>query len=421
MNSGKRRQEQGLKSVGSIIVFATIGLALLAFLVSGPNLPSPNTVDVVWNWLSVGESGSATLRNIGLLIVAAIGMPFAIWRTMVAGKQAQIAQRSLRNERYQKAVEMLGNSVLSVRLGGIYALHQLAKEEPAHYHVQAMRLFSAFLRHPPALSTTDTDQMATLIEVAGQEAKSGTHVRRDIEDIFRTLGARTKEEIEVETKSGYELVIYEANLRGLKIRDVTEFKYTLDPKKGTLTQHERPRRENLSNVHFRRVDFSNVDLSFTNMSEGEFWDPTFVDARLEETDLSGTSWDGGTLEAAMLSSADLSNANFLRVSMSGANMDRANLTGVVFQETDLSGATFRDANISGACFSSFQYRTGLLSRSGIKRLGVEAEGLYVGVRNLTQGQIDQARADPKNPPLLDGITDPNTGEQLVWRGKPLST
>ena len=38
---------------------------------------------------------------------------------------------------------------------------------------------------------------------------------------------------------------------------------------------------------------------------------------------------------------------------------------------------------------------------------------------LTQGQLDEARSDPNNPPFLEGVLDAETGEQLVWRGKPL--
>ena len=43
---------------------------------------------------------------------------------------------------------MLGSQVLSVRLGGIYALARLAREYPEEYHVQIMRLLLCF-RAPP--------------------------------------------------------------------------------------------------------------------------------------------------------------------------------------------------------------------------------------------------------------------------------
>lgn len=33
--------------------------------------------------------------------------------------------------------------------------------------------------------------------------------------------------------------------------------------------------------------------------------------------------------------------------------------------------------------------------------------------------LDEARSDPQNPTNLNGVLDAETGEQLVWQGKPL--
>ena len=84
-------------------------------------------VVVLWDWLAKDESGSATIRNIGLVIAGSLAIPLAIWRAVVADRQAssaqhqtEIAQQGLLNERYQKAAEMLGSDVLSVRIGGVH-------------------------------------------------------------------------------------------------------------------------------------------------------------------------------------------------------------------------------------------------------------------------------------------------------------
>ena len=84
----------------------------------------------LWNWLSGDDSASTTIRNIGFIMAGSVALPLAIWRGIVADKQADTAQRSLLNERYQQGAEMLGNNVLSVRLGGMYALQRLAAEHP---------------------------------------------------------------------------------------------------------------------------------------------------------------------------------------------------------------------------------------------------------------------------------------------------
>ena len=63
--------------------------------------------------------------TIFFLFAAFFSIPIAIWRSTVAEQQAITAQSGLFNERYQKGAEMLGSKVLSVRLGGIYALRTL--------------------------------------------------------------------------------------------------------------------------------------------------------------------------------------------------------------------------------------------------------------------------------------------------------
>ena len=91
--------------------------------------------DSVWMWLgerSVSrESKSTTIRNVGLLLAGFVAIWFALWRSRVASRQANTAHHSLLNERYQKAVDMLGSDQMSVRLGGIYALQALIKKSLA--------------------------------------------------------------------------------------------------------------------------------------------------------------------------------------------------------------------------------------------------------------------------------------------------
>ena len=105
-----------------------------------------------WDWL---RPKADTIRVIALVAGGVIAAMLALWRSLIAERQAnaaqgqlKIAQLSLLNERYQKGAEMLGSGILAVRLGGIYALRRLAEEHPQEYHIQIMSLFCAFVRHP---------------------------------------------------------------------------------------------------------------------------------------------------------------------------------------------------------------------------------------------------------------------------------
>ena len=75
---------------------------------------------ISWDWLQTtpdaGESGSSTIRNLGLVLAALVALPIAIWRSRVAQIEANTAQRTLSNQLYQQGAEMLQSVDLSVRL-----------------------------------------------------------------------------------------------------------------------------------------------------------------------------------------------------------------------------------------------------------------------------------------------------------------
>ncbi len=174
-------------------------------------------VAMLWDWVAKDESGSATIRNIGLVIAGSLAIPLAIWRAIVADKQASsahyqtvIAQQGLLNERYQKAAEMLGSDVLSVRIGGVHALRGLAMEQPDQYHVRVMQLLCAFARNP-AKGGTDRGELAT--------SRIHSHIeflmlREDLQAVMDVIRGRSKAEVHLEERAGFRLQLQYADLRG---------------------------------------------------------------------------------------------------------------------------------------------------------------------------------------------------------------
>ena len=238
-------------------------------------------------------------RNLILVVAAAIGLPLAIWRSIVANRQSETAQRNLLNERYQKGAEMLDSEGLSVRLGGIYALERLAREHAENYHIPIIKILCAFVHKPyPPRDENDT-------------------IRKDVQAIMTALGGRNKKQQEIE------------------------------------------RQEIIENQEINAQPI----LSFNHAKLYGAW--------LPKANLSGAGLTKVDLSKAWLKGADLSNAWLALANLSGAELNNA----------DLSGAWLE------------------------------------GARGLTQGQLDEAVADPKNPPDLTGAKDSKTGEPLVWRGK----
>ena len=187
------------------------------------------------DWLSNLESWSTIIRNLALVIAAGIALWFAKQRIVVSDRQAETAQRSLLNERYQQGAEMLGSKVLSVRLGGIYALARLAREHPGDYHTQIMSLLCMFARRPPAVEELERDELS-----------------EDVLEVMEVVRVRSDAQIKIEKEEKYRLDLSEVNLPGANLKSA-----------------------NLSNT-----DLMNANLADTNLTEANLFNANLFHALL---------------------------------------------------------------------------------------------------------------------------------------------
>ncbi len=258
-----------------------------------------------WDWLGADESGSTTIRNVGLIFVGVIALPLAVWRGMVAERQAATAQKGLLNERYRQGAEMLGRDVLSVRLGGIYALQSLAQEQLEEYHIQIMRLLCAFVRNPPARDEGDNG------EETGKGLPSGLSSRReDVQAAMEAIGARREKHLILERKAGFL-----PDLRGA----------------------------NLSYTKLAALNVSGADLTYALLS-----DANMAGANLSRADLSSANLSGAVLPYADLSNAKLAHANLSQALLFGANLSNTDLDNTILTRADLVGGTFSGEDKSPA-------------------------------------------------------------------------
>ena len=328
------------------------------------------------------ESNSSTVRNIGFIIAGALALVFAVWRGVLSQRQAktaerqadtalrqietaqlqvetsqsqtEIAQQGLLNERYQRGAEMLGSEVLSVRLGGIYALQRLADEHPEQYHLQIVRLLCAFVRNPPG-------EVEGLVSDYDEDGEPILGLREDVEAAMHVLGRRTEAGIVLgRANESFQLSLLNSNLQGGVLQEL-----------------------NLSGAFLYSANLSRTFLGYSDLSHAFFGRSDLSGARLPSTILSTVSFED----------ANLSNAMFPRAYLYDARFAGANLT----------GADLRDADLTRAFFNG---------------RGRNGEFVYPAI-GLTQAQLDVARSDPNNPPILVGVLDAETGKQLVWQGKSL--
>ena len=324
---------------------------------------------------AIPVSNSETVRNAGLLIAGGLAFIFAGWRAWIAERhanaarsqaeyaqrQADTAQQSLLNERYQRGGEMLGSSVHSSRMAGIYSLERLAREHPEQYHVQIMNL----------LCTCASDSAKIDLDPYHWELIENiplTTLREDIQAILTIVGNRGEPTFGIEKAANF----------------VPRFN-------GTDLSVAVLHKANLFNASLQAVKLTFADLRECNLRGSAIRDSSLSHARLDGSMLGNSSIISTNISGASLVEADLSGAILTIVNLTEAKLQQANLSGTFIGGVSFSGATLEETNLSGA------------------RLGPHTE--------ITQNQLDQAVADPSKPPsIAEGTCDIDTGEPLVWRG-----
>ena len=345
----------------------------------------------VWPSEEVGVDWAARLeriRNVAIILGGIVALGLAYWRGKAADRQASAAQAQVNtasrqidaaheqvqaaqeqgqmmlqgqlNQRYEKGSEMLGSSVLSVRMGGIFALERLAQEHPTQYHVEVMKVLFAFIRQPIDDGGTTNYKM---IGVRG--------ARQDVQAALDAVRLCRVENRVVELNSEFFVDLHGADLR--------------------------------------KADLSNIDLSTMFVSNVRAFRSRSFGGRGVVSDLSHATVTGAELSLAIIASAHcaftdfsdsrlvsakMPNAFFIRTSFRNAHLGGADVSGASFEDANLRGAKLRRTNLSGAKFT-------------------ESEPRAMG---LTQEQLNEACADPSKRPDLGNVVDADTGEALVWRG-----
>ena len=286
-----------------------------------------------WDWLRGLEPfklSSATLRNFTLISIAIIGLFFALWRNLTADKQAETANkqaetaneqaktaneqaktaneqaktaneqaktaaRGLRNERYQKGADMLGNDTLATRLGGVYALEQLAHDHPEEYHIQIVKLLCVFIRHP----AEDGRPESGGADGGGPDDSAYVPVRHCAPDI-------------------------EAAAQAIGDRRVANDRCVESDRRGFV-------------LNLRGANLSGANLSGANLSGAHLEEADLRDANLEEADLRAADLRDANLEGAHLEGANLWHANLWNANLEGAHLEGADLTRANLGRADLEG------------------------------------------------------------------------------------
>jgi uncharacterized protein YjbI with pentapeptide repeats len=333
------------------------------------------------------EKDKVTLQNgVYTTLVQALGGLILSVTAWVGYQNFRVGEKNLRatedkqvTERFSKSIEHLGSDKIDIRLGGIYALEQIAIDSPK-YHWTIVEILSAFIREKCSINlqtSPDSNLEETTSEI---DRKIGI----DIQAALTILGRRkvsqdpAKKQIDLRRVNLCGVEIPESNLSEANLRGA-----------------------NLSGANLSEADLNGANLIRANLSGADLNGANLIGAYLNGANLRGADLSGADLSVAYLSRADLIGADLSRADLIGANLSGANLSGADLIEANLSRAYLIRADLSRADLIGANLSGAYLSGADLSGAYLRETKLSLSV-NLTQAQIDSAITDELTE-LPDGL------------------
>lgn len=168
--------------------------------------------------ITAENNARATLAQI-------IGGTVLLFGLYLTWKNIEVAQEGKLTDRFSKAIELLGNDNLDVRLGGIYALERIARDSQTD-HWTVMEVLTAFVReHSPASPIIFTPQS----QVTKEQPQNGEHPSvesnpaerfpADIQTVLTVIGRRKAEQDKGKTLQLYATSLHGADLSYANLMD----------------------------------------------------------------------------------------------------------------------------------------------------------------------------------------------------------
>ncbi len=409
---------------------------------------------------SAGADSAAGLRGSLLIFLTILVSPFALWRLLVAHwssraalDQARIAQESARNTLFTKAIEQLGatrevnlnvaslnllESVrgqteaktktepnTEVRLGAIYALEKLARDD-VDLHWPIMETLCAYIRTNAGPPKPPPDNIAKILaKPSGRFGQENEALKRYVDDIpplrvdvqaaLSVIGRRSqqqrtferdrRESLSADNRNAWRLDLSNCNLAranfdGLNFSEALFWQSSLQLCHFRKTHLEfstfveahmelaRLEWARLEGAFLNRTHLEGASLDFAHFDGAELWDIHLEGASLADARLNNVVLENGFLEGARLNRAHLVGASLEGAQLADTVFDSAHLDGTNFDGATISNTSFKNAFLQGASF--FATHLDGAGLSGAKLEDTEMSGVDLsGATGLVQNQIDE--------------------------------
>ena len=231
--------------------------------------------------------------------------------------EAELAQNQekLTTELFIKAIEQLGNNDITVRIGGMYGLGQIAKDFSKR-HWQIMHILTSYIREKSALANNKEDTSCITI---------------DIQTAIETI---VKRKVEQDPKNeNLNLSNCNLNHANISAAELTGTNFA-----GTSLIQTNLSRANLSGVNFYKANLKEAKLNGVKLNLANLYQANLKEAKLNGAKLNGANLANTKLDRAKLNGADLSGARLNGADFSGADLFNAKFNGTDLFDTDFQTA-----------------------------------------------------------------------------------
>jgi len=289
----------------------------------------------------IGLFSKLTIQVLGFL--CAVIMLYQIWlqfelQTETLKTQTENTEKQFTAELYKNAVEHLGHEQQTVVLGGVHALHDLARNHKDAYSQQVFELLCSFIREKTAKPEYQAQILAT--PKSSDETKTPTPTATTPTISLPFFRQSDKPETPNQATS---LIVIQTIVDKL-FREAIELD-EIDEKTGEKFILYRKYEANLSGAFLRGVDFTNASLRKANLQKVDLQGANLQGANLLGASLQGTNLSGANLQGAGLWNANLQRADLQNANLQGADLWNANLQGAKLSGADLRGVQCNSMNI----------------------------------------------------------------------------
>jgi uncharacterized protein YjbI with pentapeptide repeats len=328
------------------------------------------------------------------LVQGAVGI-FAAATAFVAWLNYQATQEKQAAERFSKSVEQLGSDNIHVRLGGIYALEQIAKDAEEKYYWQVMETLTGYVREKSPYLPKAEKKSISFIQAAIEQAERGDSTnQKDIPLLPLDIQAAMTVIARRNYSYGHRLEPHQLNLRAVDLRRLE------------LPPNAQLRSADLSGANLQQADLAQTNLQRANLSGANLQQANLIGANLKHTTLWAANLQHAKLLTANLQQAELQQANLQwaelqRSNLQQANLQQANLQRAELQQAELQRANLGLANLKHARLWSVNLREANLEGANLQQASlIEADLQRASFRDANLQRASLMRANLQEASLM---------------------